>query len=125
MVKKNICLYTGWTQLTEDTEIYSNQDPKPSSDDADSCNGSAKEETNNPKLLEPTEERPDQEGQAFRTTHNHQHKLKNPQNPAMHMSIEQDGTPAPMIEKVKLNYPSLVVKAEDIFHAAKGARKLT
>ena len=43
----------------------------------------------------------------------------------MHMDIDQDGTPAPMIEKVKLNYPSLVVKAEDILQAAKGARKLT
>ena len=54
-------------------------------------------------------------------------KSPNPQNPNMRMDIDidQDRTPVPETENEKLNYPSLVVKTEDILQAAKNARKLT
>ena len=43
----------------------------------------------------------------------------------MDIDIDQDRTPVPETENEKLNYPSLVVKTEDILQAARDARKLT
>ena len=40
------------------------------------------------------------------------------------MDVDQECIHAPSVEKTTLDYPSLVVKTEDILLAARGARKL-